>query len=51
MSGNTGEAVRIAAELGWLETVGVKIKPNYERAEFEEKLVRMQVEVPWDRLR
>jgi thymidylate synthase (FAD) len=51
LSGNTGEAVRIAAELGWLETVGGKIKPNYERAEFEEKLVRMQVEVPWDRLR
>jgi thymidylate synthase (FAD) len=47
LSGDAGRAVKSAEELGWMEMKDGKLKPNYERAEFEEKLKGKGVPPPW----
>jgi thymidylate synthase (FAD) len=47
LSGDTGRAVKTAGELGWTEMKDGKLKPNYERAEFEEKLKGKGIPPPW----
>lgn len=48
LCGDHTKAVRIAEELEWLAAKEGKLKHHYERAEFEEKLKRIGVPVPWD---
>jgi thymidylate synthase (FAD) len=47
LAGGTVGAVRAAGELEWLETKDGKLRQNYERAEFEEKLKRLGIVIPW----
>jgi thymidylate synthase (FAD) len=47
LSGDPALAVRTAEGLGWLETKDGRLKPHYERAEFESKLARLDAAVPW----
>jgi thymidylate synthase (FAD) len=47
LSGDVGLAVKSAEELGWMEMKDGKLKPNYERAEFEEKLKGKGISPPW----
>ncbi len=44
---NTDEAVKIAEELGWLNKVENRFVRNRERIEFEEKITRLGLKVPW----
>jgi len=47
LAGGAGGAVQIARGLGWLEMKDGKLRQNYERAEFEEKLKANGVSPPW----
>jgi thymidylate synthase (FAD) len=47
LAGDTGGAVKTAEELGWLDKKEGKLRQNYERAEFEEKLKRQDISAPW----
>jgi thymidylate synthase (FAD) len=46
--GDKQKAYETAARFGWLEMYGEKLKPHYERAEFEQKLKRMNLSIPWE---
>lgn len=51
LSGHLEKAVQEAETIGWLEkTQEGKLKFHYERHEFEEKLKRMEVPIPWENL-
>jgi thymidylate synthase (FAD) len=41
------EAVRLASEFGWLVREDGKLKRNRERAELEEKLTLLNLQLPW----
>ncbi len=45
-SGSEKEATELAVKYGWLSGDG-KLKKNREREEFENKLVGLNLEVPW----
>jgi thymidylate synthase (FAD) len=47
LSGSAENAVHAAGRLGWLEAKDGRLKLNYERAEFEEKLRNHGLPVPW----
>ncbi len=50
LSGSPQKAIEEAEALGWLEKTEGKVKFHYERNEFEEKLKRMEVPIPWENL-
>ena len=45
--GDTDAAVDLAKKSGWLETGKKGLKRNRERTEFEEKLARLNLTIPW----
>ncbi len=50
-SGDTEKALTIARELGWLpKNDNEPIKRHRERQEFEEKLTRLNIAIPWQHL-
>jgi thymidylate synthase (FAD) len=46
-AGQTAQAVSVAEKFGWLKYENGSLKHNRERAEFEEKLVSLNLGVPW----
>ena len=46
-NGNSGKAIELAESFGWLQKVDGKLKQNSERMEFEGKLERMKILIPW----
>jgi thymidylate synthase (FAD) len=50
-SGDTEKALKIARELGWLpKNADEPVKRHRERQEFEEKLTRLNIAIPWQHL-
>ncbi len=46
MEGNKDEAVSLAKSIGWIKEEG-SIKKNIERGEFESKLNKLNIKIPW----
>ena len=46
-NGQKEEALRLAESFGWMHRTDGKLKQSSERMEFEHKLERMQIAVPW----
>ncbi len=47
ISGDKKRAIKIADELGWLPESKKSVKKDLERVEFEAKLKRLNLSVPW----
>lgn len=47
-SGNKEEAIKLADNFGWLKIVDNRFTKNIERMEFEEKLEKLGIEIPWE---
>ncbi len=45
--GNITRAIEAAEQLGWLVKAKIALKPHLERTEFEQKLKRLGLPVPW----
>jgi len=48
LAGDRDLALKKAAALGWLETADGTLRPNVERAEFEDKLRELDADPPWE---
>ena len=46
LTGKTAEAIELAKSLGWIKPDG-EIKKHFERGEFEEKLKKLGIKIPW----
>jgi len=47
MKGNSTEAINLAKTYGWIKEDG-SVKRNREREEFEEKMKKLGIKIPWD---
>jgi hypothetical protein len=46
-AGNSKEAIKLAEKMGLISYHNGKLLKNYERWEFEEKLKKFNITVPW----
>jgi len=46
LTGNNEKAIELAKSLGWIKPDGA-IKRNFERGEFEVKLSKLGIKIPW----
>jgi thymidylate synthase (FAD) len=49
-AGRQAEAIEAATKCEWIKVEDGKLKGNLERAELEEKLIKLGLQIPWQNL-
>jgi thymidylate synthase (FAD) len=49
-AGRQAEAIEAAKKFDWIKVEDGKLKGNLERAELEEKLIKLRLQIPWENL-